>query len=128
MERAEPVIRKLLEVLLNGLKVKEINKAREYTLMDDNGGLYVRRTTDDDDSWIHVPPIDGAFVINIGYILQIMSNDRYKSIEHRVVANESKNRVSVPIFVNPGADAVFGPLPERHFWTLDYKTIDVKNP
>ncbi|XVF47210.1 hypothetical protein PTKIN_Ptkin03bG0090900 [Pterospermum kingtungense] len=147
MERAEPVIRKLLEVLLKGLKVKEIDKAREYTLMaspivnfiyyprcpkpdltagvrphsdistltvllqDNNGGLYVR-ATDDDGSWIHVPPIDGALVINIGDILQIMSNDRYKSIEHRVVANGSNNRVSVPIFVNPGPDAVFGPLPE----------------
>ncbi|XP_022756143.1 feruloyl CoA ortho-hydroxylase 1-like [Durio zibethinus] len=146
MKRAEPVIRKLLDVLLKGLKVKEIDKAREYTsmaspivnlnyyprcpkpdltagvlphsdistitvlLQDDNGGLYVRAS--DDDSWIHVPPIDGALVINIGDILQIMSNDRYKSIEHRVVANGRKDRVSVPIFVNPGPDAVFGPLPE----------------
>ncbi|KAF2291804.1 hypothetical protein GH714_035679 [Hevea brasiliensis] len=44
--------------------------------------------------------------------LNIMSNDQYKSIEHRVVANGSKNRVSVPIFVNPGPDALIGPLPE----------------
>lgn len=146
MERAEPVIRKLLKVLLKGIKVNEIDKAKEYTMMgspivnlnyyprcpnpdltagvrphsdistitvllqDDNGGLYVRATNDD--NWIHVPPIDGALVINIGDILQIMSNDRYKSIEHRVVPNGSKNRISVPIFVNPGADAVFGPLPE----------------
>ncbi|KAA3455385.1 feruloyl CoA ortho-hydroxylase 1-like [Gossypium australe] len=146
MESAKSVIRKLLEVLLEGLKVKQIDKAREYTLMgspivnlmyyphcpnpdftagvrphsdistltvllqDDNGGLYVRAT--ENDSWIHVLPINGALVINIGDILQIMSNDRYKSIEHRVVANGSKDRVSVPIFVNPGPDAVFGPLPE----------------
>ncbi|MBA0558119.1 hypothetical protein Golob_015153 [Gossypium lobatum] len=146
MESAKSVIRKLLEVLLEGLKVKQIDKAREYTLMgspivnlmyyphcpnpdftagvrphsdistltvllqDDNGGLYVRAT--ENDSWIHVLPINGALVINIGDILQIMSNDRYKSIEHRVVANRSKDRVSVPIFVNPGPDAVFGPLPE----------------
>lgn len=140
MERAEPVIKKLLEVLLKGLKVKEntlmaspiINfnyyphcpepdltagvcphsdiSILTVLLQDDNGGLYVQAT--DGDSWIHVPPIDGALVINIGDIFQIMSNDRYKSIEHRVVANAIKNRVSVPIFVNPRADAVFGPLPE----------------
>lgn len=79
-------------------------------LQDDIGGLYVRRI--EDDTWIHVPPIKGALVINIGDVLQIISNDKYKSIEHRVVANKIKNRVSVPIFVNPAPDAVFGPLPE----------------
>ncbi|KAL4283516.1 hypothetical protein GQ457_16G007170 [Hibiscus cannabinus] len=146
MKSAEPVIRKLLEVLLKGLNVKEIDKAREDALMtapvvyfnyyprcpnpdltagvlphsdittislllqDDNGGFYVRAT--DGESWIHVPPIDGALVINVGDVLQIMSNDRYKSIEHRVVANGSKDRVSVPIFMNPRADAILGPLPE----------------
>lgn len=128
VESAKSVIRKLLEVLLEGLKVKQIDKAREYTLMgspivnlmyyphcpnpdftagvrphsdisaltvllqDDNGGLYVRATQND--SWIHVLPINGALVINIGDILQIMSNDRYKSIEHRVVANGSKDSFS----------------------------------
>ncbi|OMO62045.1 Oxoglutarate/iron-dependent dioxygenase [Corchorus olitorius] len=146
MKRAEPVIWKLLKVLLKGINVKEIDKAREYTfldtpvvycnyyprcpnpdltagvlphsdiatltllLQDDSGGLYVRAT--DDHSWIHVPPIHGALVINIGDCLQIMSNDRYKSVEHRVVANASNNRVSVPIFANPGFNAAIGPLPE----------------
>ncbi|KAE8692943.1 Feruloyl CoA ortho-hydroxylase 1 [Hibiscus syriacus] len=146
LESAKPVIRKLLEVLLKGLKVKERDKTREYPLIvspvvnlnyyphclkpdltggvfphsdistittllqDENGGLYVRAT--DDNSWIHVPPVNGALVINVGDILQIMSNDRYKSIEHRVVANGSKDRVSVPIFLDLGADVVFGPLPE----------------
>lgn len=66
----------------------------------------------EDDTWIPVPPIKGALVINIGDVLQIISNDKYKSIEHRVVANKIKNGVSVPIFVNPAPDAVFGPLPE----------------
>ncbi|KAK8595984.1 hypothetical protein V6N13_000650 [Hibiscus sabdariffa] len=145
-ESTKPVVRKLMEILLKGLKVKEIDKAREYALMtasvvtinyyprcpnpdlaagifphsdasvitvllqDDNGGLYVRAT--DGNGWIHVKPIDGAFVVNIGDMLQIMSNDKYKSIEHRVVANGSKNRVSVPVFVTPRMDAVIGPLPE----------------
>ena len=79
-------------------------------LQDDIGGLYVRSR--DGDSWIYVPPVDGALVINIGDVLQIMSNERYKSIEHRVVANRSKTRISLPIFVNPAPDAIIGPLPE----------------
>ena len=79
-------------------------------LQDETGGLYMRGTSED--SWIHVPPVTGALVINIGDVLQIMSNDKYKSIEHRAIADRSKNRVSIPFFVNPGSDATIGPPPE----------------
>ncbi|KAE9600812.1 hypothetical protein Lal_00011321 [Lupinus albus] len=79
-------------------------------LQDETGGLYVR--AEDHHSWIHVPPVSGALVINIGDALQIISNGRYKSIEHRVTTNESNTRVSVPIFVNPSPSDVIGPLPE----------------
>ena len=41
-----------------------------------------------------------------------MSNDKCKSIEHRAIANRSKNRVSIPYFVSPRSDATIGPLPE----------------
>lgn len=46
-------------------------------LLDDIGGLYVRKI--DDGSWIHVAPINGALVINIGDALQIISNGRCKA-------------------------------------------------
>ncbi|KAH7541967.1 hypothetical protein FEM48_Zijuj02G0023400 [Ziziphus jujuba var. spinosa] len=146
MKRAEVVIKRLLQVLLKRINVKEeVGKETEYMLMgamrinfnyyppcpnpelvaaigrhsdvstitvllqDNTGGLYVRG---EGDSWIHVPPIDGALVINIGDVLQIMSNNLYKSIEHRAVANRNKSRISIPIFVNPGPDALVGPLPQ----------------
>ncbi|XP_021766049.1 feruloyl CoA ortho-hydroxylase 1-like [Chenopodium quinoa] len=79
-------------------------------LQDDVGGLYVRGL--DGESWIHVPPIDGALVINIGDALQILSNGKYKSVEHRVIANGQKNRVSIPIFVNPRPNDVIAPFEE----------------
>ncbi|KAK9157559.1 hypothetical protein Scep_004133 [Stephania cephalantha] len=86
-------------------------------LQDDIGGLYVRaHCTDANGSivqnWVHIPPISGALVINVGDALQIMSNGRYKSVEHRVVANGSKDRLSVPIFVNPRPSDAIGPLAE----------------
>ncbi|XP_028071657.1 feruloyl CoA ortho-hydroxylase 1-like [Camellia sinensis] len=77
-------------------------------LQDDTGGLYVRGR----EGWIHVTPVKGALIVNIGDVLQIMSNDHYKSIEHRAVTSARKHRISVPIFVNPGPNAVMGPLPE----------------
>ncbi|XP_038682615.1 bi-functional coumaroyl CoA and feruloyl CoA ortho-hydroxylase F6H2-1-1-like isoform X1 [Tripterygium wilfordii] len=79
-------------------------------LQDDIGGLYVRAP--EGNGWIHVSPIDGALVVNIGDALQIMSNDRYRSVEHRAIPSRSRNRVSIPIFANPGLDASIGPLPE----------------
>ena len=78
--------------------------------IDDIGGLYVRDLQDD--SWIHVLPVKGSIVVNVGDALQIISNGLYKSVEHRVVANGSNNRISVPIFVNPRPQDVIGPLPE----------------
>ncbi|KAG8374694.1 hypothetical protein BUALT_Bualt10G0022700 [Buddleja alternifolia] len=64
------------------------------------------------DEWVDVEPVEGAIVINIGDILQIMSNDEYKSVEHRVVANSFKEaRVSVAVFFNPSLqENLFGPL------------------
>ena len=152
MKSAEIVIKRLLQVLLNKLNVKEIDKETEHMLMgamrlnfnyypkcpnpeltagvgrhsdistitvllqDDSGGLYVRREGDGDrdqaDSWIHVPPVNGALVINVGDVLQIMSNDLYKSVEHRAVPKRNKSRISIPIFVNPGPKALIGPLPQ----------------
>ncbi|PON99737.1 Isopenicillin N synthase [Trema orientale] len=79
-------------------------------LQDEIGGLYVR--VEEDDNWVHVPPIKGSLVINIGDALQIMSNGRYKSVEHRVAANGNSDRISVPIFVNPRPSDLISPFPE----------------
>ncbi|KAL5560183.1 hypothetical protein UlMin_036394 [Ulmus minor] len=79
-------------------------------LQDNIGGLYVRNQGKN--NWIHVPPIKGSLVINIGDALQIISNGRYKSVEHRVAANGNYNRISVPIFVNPRPSDIIFPLPE----------------
>ncbi|XP_021852799.2 feruloyl CoA ortho-hydroxylase F6H1-3 [Spinacia oleracea] len=79
-------------------------------LQDEVGGLYVRRL--DDESWIHVPPISGALVVNVGDVLQIFSNGKYKSAEHLVIPNGNKSRVSVPIFVHPTFNDIIGPLQE----------------
>ncbi|KAK1260616.1 hypothetical protein QJS04_geneDACA002083 [Acorus gramineus] len=63
-------------------------------LQDEIGGLQVR----DRNQWIDVPPTPGAFVVNIGDMLQIISNDRFKSSEHKVLANAIGPRVSVACF------------------------------
>ncbi|CAK7326798.1 unnamed protein product [Dovyalis caffra] len=79
-------------------------------LQDDIGGLQVKYNGE----WVDVKPVPGALVINVGDILQIMSNDEYKSVEHRVLANPHREpRVSIAVFFNPSDRvSLFGPLPE----------------
>lgn len=79
-------------------------------LQDQVGGLQVKH----DGKWVNVKSILGALVINIGDLLQIISNDQYTSVEHRVVANcHHEPRVSVGVFFNPSVrDNLYGPLPE----------------
>ena len=47
-------------------------------------------------------------------MFQIISNEEYKSVDHRVLANPSNEpRVSIAVFFNPGnREKLFGPLPE----------------
>ncbi|CAH2039028.1 unnamed protein product [Thlaspi arvense] len=81
-------------------------------LQDNIGGLQVLH----DQAWIDVPPLPGALVINIGDLLQLISNDKFLSAEHRVIAHgSSKARVSVPCFFTPFKKAnprVYGPIKE----------------
>ncbi|XP_056694735.1 1-aminocyclopropane-1-carboxylate oxidase homolog 1 [Spinacia oleracea] len=63
-------------------------------LQDQIGGLQVLHQN----HWVDVPPIPGALVINIGDHLQLVTNDRFKSVEHRVLANHKGPRVSVASF------------------------------
>ncbi|KAI3933606.1 hypothetical protein MKX01_032711 [Papaver californicum] len=79
-------------------------------LQDQIGGLQVKHGED----WVDVKPMDGALVINIGDVLQIISNGKYRSVEHRVVANSFREpRISIAIFFKPSQrDVLYGPLPE----------------
>ncbi|XP_062092286.1 protein DMR6-LIKE OXYGENASE 2-like [Humulus lupulus] len=77
---------------------------------DDVGGLEVRKKSDGE--WIRVKPTPGAFIINVGDIVQVWSNDKYESVEHRVMVNSEKDRFSIPFFLNPAHYTVVKPLDE----------------
>jgi isopenicillin N synthase-like dioxygenase len=76
-------------------------------LQDDVGGLQVH----DGNDWIDVAPIEGAFVINIGDMTQVWSNDRYRAALHRVRPMKRAARYSLPFFYNPSYEADCAPLP-----------------
>ncbi|GBG26877.1 1-aminocyclopropane-1-carboxylate oxidase-like 3 [Hondaea fermentalgiana] len=56
--------------------------------------------------WTRVHPAKGAFIINIGDVCQVWSNDRFQSPVHRVLANPEQERYSAPFFLNPSYEAV----------------------
>lgn len=62
------------------------------------------------DQWHTVAPNPGTLTINIGDIVQVWSNDRYRAPLHRVLANARHSRYSAPFFLNPGYDTVYAPL------------------
>ncbi|XP_078181170.1 jasmonate-induced oxygenase 1-like isoform X1 [Carex rostrata] len=64
------------------------------------------------DSWVDIKPINGAFIVNIGDQIQVISNAIYKSVEHRVVANAQSERFSFALFCNPRGDMMIGSAPE----------------
>lgn len=69
--------------------------------------LQVRNQSGD---WIWAPPVPGAFVVNIGDMLKILSNGIYKPTLHRVINKNPRYRVSVPFFLEPNFDALIEPL------------------
>ncbi|KAK7277214.1 hypothetical protein RIF29_18365 [Crotalaria pallida] len=63
-------------------------------LQDHIGGLQVLH----ENKWVDVSPLHGALVINIGDLMQLITNDKFRSVEHRVVANHVGPRVSIASF------------------------------
>ncbi|GAB2252715.1 hypothetical protein Droror1_Dr00005562 [Drosera rotundifolia] len=73
--------------------------------LNETEGLQIRK----DGLWFPVKPLPGAFVVNIGDILEMITNGTYRSIEHRAMINSSKERLSVAAFHSPRLDADIGP-------------------
>ncbi|XP_038697214.1 1-aminocyclopropane-1-carboxylate oxidase homolog 1-like [Tripterygium wilfordii] len=66
-------------------------------LQDHIGGLQVKHNGE----WVDVKPVPGTLVINVGDILQVLTYDEYRSVEHRVLANSyHEPRASVVVFFN----------------------------
>ncbi|CAN1151781.1 1-aminocyclopropane-1-carboxylate oxidase homolog 1 [Linum perenne] len=80
-------------------------------LQDQVGGLQVLHHN----SWIDVPYIPGALVVNIGDMLQLISNDKFISALHRVKAQKVGPRVSNATFFGHGSSKftrLYGPIKE----------------
>jgi isopenicillin N synthase-like dioxygenase len=59
-----------------------------------------------EDRWVDVPPRPGAFIVNIGELLEVATGGYLRATRHRVLSPEpGRDRVSIPFFLNPALDA-----------------------
>eukprot|EP01018_Ginkgo_biloba_P037593 Gb_05135 [translate_table: standard] len=65
-----------------------------------------------DGAWFDVQPMRHSIVIDIGDQLEVITNGKYKSMWHRVLATQDGNRMSVAAFYNPSSDAMVYPAPQ----------------
>ncbi|KAK2414367.1 protein SRG1 [Trifolium repens] len=82
---------------------------------DDVPGLEIRHKG----NWVPVTPLSDALVVNVGDIIEIWSNGKYKSVEHRAVTNKNKRRISHGTFLFPRDDVEVEPFDHM---------IDAQNP
>ncbi|XP_027090814.1 1-aminocyclopropane-1-carboxylate oxidase 5-like [Coffea arabica] len=75
---------------------------------DKVGGLQILK----DGEWIDVQPLPNSIVINTGDQIEVLSNGRYKSVWHRVLAMPDGNRRSIASFYNPSLKATIYPAAE----------------
>ncbi|URE48373.1 2OG-Fe(II) oxygenase superfamily [Musa troglodytarum] len=88
---------------------------------DDVGGLQVLRGG----GWSCVEPIADTLIVNLGDIMQasisFSDDDQYKSVEHRVRVNRSKERISLCYFGFPMEDGVISSSRYREFTYREFK-------
>ncbi|XP_027172135.1 hyoscyamine 6-dioxygenase-like [Coffea eugenioides] len=62
-----------------------------------------------DGEWLGAEPLPNAFVINIGFALEVISNGKLKSAFHRVVTNSDRFRTSFANFFNLPFERIIEP-------------------
>ena len=74
---------------------------------DGTAGLEVRV----DGGWAAVPNDPDLIVCNLGDMLDRLTGGTYRSTPHRVRNDSSRDRISLPFFLDPSWDATIEPLP-----------------
>ncbi|KAJ8559470.1 hypothetical protein K7X08_003528 [Anisodus acutangulus] len=100
-----------------GIDVHTDSSVLSIIHQDDVGGLQVYK----DHQWLDVKPLSNTLIVNIGDMLQAMSDDSYMSVKHRVKVNKLKERISIGYFVFPAEDAVIQSSKYNPFTYADFR-------
>ncbi|KAK3131753.1 hypothetical protein QOZ80_6AG0510900 [Eleusine coracana subsp. coracana] len=93
-----------------GMKAHSDATVITVVLVDDTvSGLQVQGG---DGVWYDVPIVPNALLVNVGDVMEIMSNGLLKSPVHRVVTNLERERLSVVMFYSMEPEKEIEPAPE----------------
>ncbi|XP_027162048.1 gibberellin 2-beta-dioxygenase 8 [Coffea eugenioides] len=84
---------------------------------DEIGGLQVCSNN----QWFDVKPQFDSLIVNLGDMMQAMSDDNYIGAKHRVKVNKHKERISVGYFVLPYEDTVIESSKYKPFTYADFR-------
>ncbi len=68
---------------------------------DDKAALQVLNAAGE---WVEAPPVEGAFVVNVGDMMERWTNGYFLSTIHRAINRSGKQRYSIPLFFGPNPD------------------------
>jgi isopenicillin N synthase-like dioxygenase len=95
-------------------------------LQDDAGGLQV---LDGSGAYVDVAPVPGAFIVNLGEMLEVATGGFLRATLHRVVSPPpGRVRFSVPFFYNPRLDYVVEPVNLPFTASVPGVAVDPTNP
>ncbi|KAK4437073.1 Flavanone 3-dioxygenase 2 [Sesamum alatum] len=117
-----------------GITEHEDGNCITLVVQDDVGGLEVKK----DGKWIPVVPSAGTIIVNLGDVIQVLSNKKFKSATHRVVRSKERSRHSFAFFYTVEGDKWVEPLLEftrgvgeaaeyRGFMYKDYQALRMRN-
>ncbi|KAM0864579.1 hypothetical protein ACQ4PT_043832 [Festuca glaucescens] len=103
---------------MSGLSKHEDGQALTLLFQDNVGGLEVLK----DGEWLPAEPDDGTIIVNIGDVIEVLSNKKLKSATHRVVSRPGRHRHSFAYFINVGCDKWTSRYPSSRTTRLSNKT------
>ncbi|KAL7098773.1 hypothetical protein ACP275_09G039400 [Erythranthe tilingii] len=118
----------------NGITEHEDGNLVAFVIQDEVGGLEVKK----DGKWIPVVPAQATIVVNLGDVIHVLSNNKFKSATYRVVRYKEKNRHSFAFFFTVEGDKWVEPLPQfteeiaekpkyKGFLYKDYQVMRMRN-
>lgn len=100
-----------------GMEAHSDSSVLSILCQDEVGGLELYK----DEQWIRVQSALDSLIVNVGDMLQAMSDDKYVSVKHRVKVKKVEDRISVCYFVFPGQDSVIRSVKYRPFTYSDFQ-------
>ncbi|KAF3324254.1 sexual differentiation process protein isp7-like protein [Carex littledalei] len=91
----------------NGLSEHQDGNCITLVFQDEIGGLEILKN----DNWIQIEPSEGDIIVNLGDMIQVLSNNKFKSATHRVI-QKGTHRHSFAFFFSIDGEKWIEPLPQ----------------